>query len=158
MSASWRFWILFSTLMSISIGLAAINLNDAWRTTLRDYLIPNKREILAKAMGDLLGTGRAFTVLKVKNQDNINIEVYENDVASGKTFFKGRAILPERRDGLFNYKGSATNLLLLDIDNDKALEIIAPSFDENLVPRIHIYKFNDSSSSLDPISPDSLKQ
>ncbi len=143
--------------MAISVSLAAINFNDEWREQIREHLLPNKREILAKASGDLLGTGRAFTVLKVKNQDNINIEVYENDPASGKTFFKARAILPERRDGLFKYKGSATNLLLLDVENSKGLEIIAPSFDENLVPRLHIYKFNDMTSSLDTITPDALK-
>src|SRR5580692_10517786 len=130
MSASLRFWLSFSTLMSISIGLAAINLNDSWRVAIRNVVLPNKRIILAKAKGDLLGNGRSFTVLKIKNQDNINIEVYENDLPSGKTFFKARAILPERRDGLFTYKGNTTNLLLLGNEKGPGLEIIAPAFDE----------------------------
>ena len=143
--------------MLISILLAALNLSEPWRSAIRETLLPNKREILAKARGDLTGTGRRFTVLKVKNQDNINIEVYENDPSSGKTFFKARAILPERRDGSFTFKGSATNLLLLNVDNEKGLEIIAPSFDENLVPRLHIYKYNDLTNSLDPLNPDTLK-
>lgn len=157
MSSSWRFWTLFSTLIAISLALAAVNLKESWRTSLRETLLPNKREVLAKARGDLVGGGANFQRTKVKTQDNLVIEVYELDPVSKKTLFRARAILPERRDGLFNYRGSATNLLLMDIDNDNGLEIIAPSFDENMVPRLHIYKFNDQSGSLDALSPDSMK-
>jgi hypothetical protein len=157
MSESSRFWILFSILISISVGLATINLNDNWRTVIRERLLPNKREVLAKAQGDLVGTGRIFTVLKVKTQEALAVEVFETNASTGDSIFRTRAILPERREGLFTYKGRTTNLLLLDVDNDKAQEVIVPSFDENLVPRVHIYKFNDFTNTLDLLNPESVK-
>jgi hypothetical protein len=157
MSESSRFWIPFSILISVSVGLAAINLNENLRTTLREHLLPNRREVLAKAQGDLVGDGRAFTVLKVKTREALVVEVFENNPTTGDSLFRTRAILPEKREGLFTYKGHTTNLLLLDVDNDKAQEIIVPSFDENLVPRVHIFKFNDGTNSLELLNPDSVK-
>jgi hypothetical protein len=157
MSESSRFWIPFSILISVSVGLAAINLNENLRTTLREHLLPNRREVLAKAQGDLVGDGRTFTVLKVKTREALVVEVFENNLTTGDSLFRTRAILPEKREGLFTYKGRTTNLLLLDVDNDKAQEIIVPSFDENLVPRVHIFKFNDGTNSLELLNPDSVK-
>ena len=144
-------------MISLSVVLAAVNLYEPWRAQIRETFLPSTREILAKATGDLTSGGRKFLVLKVKTQDSINLEVYEHEAATGRTLFRSRTILPERRDGMVNYRGNATNLLLVNLDKDLDMEIIAPTFDENLVPRVHVYKFNESLSTLDPISPDNLK-
>jgi len=57
--------------------------------------------------------------------------------------------LPEKRDGYFQLKGNATNLGLVDVDGDSILEIIAPTFDDQMVARLNIYKFNADTKGFD---------
>jgi|GEM_PF-1643110 len=157
MTQGSRFWIALGFLLSLSFGLALINLNEDLRGRLRDRFLPDNREILAKVVGDLTGGGRSFTVLKIKNRDSLAVEVFENNPATQQSLFRARAILPEHRDASFKYQDAPVNLLLLDGDSDGAMEIVTAAFDENLVPRVHVYKFNDVTSQLETLSPNSIR-
>lgn len=165
MRSNFRFWISFFILILIATGLAAVNLHQPWREAIRDHIIHEKREILAEARGNLVlqntntpDIKRQFIALKILTQDSIQLEVFEVDPKSGQPNFRARTSLPERRDAYFTYQGSATNLLLLDANNDGALEIIVPAFDENLVPRVHAYRFNDETSSIELLDIQSIQR
>jgi hypothetical protein len=163
MSDKARFWLLFLCLFAIAMALAAINLQSTWREAVREAFLPEKRVVLAEARGNLIpndqqkpGTKRNFLVLKIQTRGSISLEVFEIEAKSGQSIFRARATLPEGRDGQFDYHGNATNLLLLDINNDGGQEIIAPAFDENLIPRVHVYRFNDEISSLELLDIQSI--
>jgi hypothetical protein len=164
MSEKARFWVAFLLLFSLAAVLAAINLHAPWREAIRERFLPEKREILAQARGELFPPDknhpelrRNFAVLKVLTREALVIEVFELDSVTGNSQFRAKVTLPEKRDGYFNYHGSATNLLLIDENNDGILEIVAPGFDENLIPRVHVYRLNDEANSLDLLDLQSLQ-
>lgn len=148
------FWPAFFVIIGLSIGISAINLNDPLRERIRDFLIQDRRQILAKAIGDLSGKNELFTILKVKTRDSLSLEIYENDETNAKSEFRGRHILPEKRDGHFTFHGNAINLLLMDVNGDGAFEILTSTYDENLVPRMHVLRFHNDLSAFEELGPE----
>lgn len=148
------FWAFFLIMLSVSIGITIVNLNEPLRDSVRDFLLRDQRQILAKAIGDLSGLNETFTVLKVKTKDSLSIEIYQN--SENESTFRGRFILPEKRDGHFTYQGNATNLILMDINADSSLEILTSSYDENLVPRMHVLRFHNDRADFEELGPENL--
>ena len=136
------FRIIFPTLCLISLLLAALSLIPASRDLIRHLVLVNSRLVLAKAEGDLTGNGMRVAVVKVQTSDSLALEIFENlGNREGLKFVK-RLVLPEKRDAYIDFRGNATNLALVDVNGDGKLEIIAPGFDENLVPRLNVFEFD----------------
>lgn len=140
-----QIWFL-SCLVLLALAVTTIAIIPTWRQKARDFLTPETRVILAKINGDLTGKGPKVTVLKIQTRDSLILEIY-NDDEPGNSTLMARIPLPEKRDAYFQLKGNATNLALADIDNDGNLEIIAPAFDEQMVARMNIYKYNSATRS-----------
>lgn len=157
MNNATRFWILFAFLMTGSLFFSVINFNEDWRETFHSIFLEDFREVLAQARGDLLGDGKIFLVVKVKTKSTLSIEVFEPDLNTHDFILKTKATLPEKRDGHMIYHENSTNLLLLDVNQDGALEIVAPTYDENLIPRVRVYKLNRDSNSLDLLNQSDIK-
>lgn len=111
------------------------------RQEMRKKFYPPSRKILSTATGDLLGDGKKIKVVKVKNGQDLFLEIYgiEND---GIYPLMGRIQLPYSRDGYFQFRGEVTNLALDDVDGNNTLEILAPTFDDNLTAHLNIYTYN----------------
>lgn len=112
------------------------------REEIRTLWVYPKRSVLAKAEGDFTGKGDRATVIKVQTPETLAVEVYFNNGPQDDRLDMRRLILPDRRDGYFDFRGEATNLVLTDIDDNGVLEILAPAYDENLIPRLHVYDFD----------------
>ena len=102
------------------------------------------RKVLATASGDLLNVNTDFKVIKVRSHNGLFIEVYKGFRDNTRPRLS-RIKLPDKRDGYFYFQGQATNLAIEDLDGDKKLEIIAPSFDENLRAHLNIFKYNETT-------------
>lgn len=126
------------------------------RQYIKGELVNHERTILAKAEGDLTGKGDPVVIIKVKTPDSLSLEIYAKAPGKEETVFQKRLILPERRDGYFTYRGQETNLVLADIDHDGTLEILAPAFDEGLIPRLNVYKYDSTTQSFLKMGADSL--
>jgi hypothetical protein len=150
------FTILFIFLISCSAGVFYIAQTPHLRDRFQNWFFESDRIILAEAHGDLTGQNDYYSIVKVKTKDSLSLEVYEIGPEASLTKFINRLVLPEKRDGHFNYKGNATNLALIDVDNDGSLEIVAPTYDENLVPRLRVFKFNRESTVFELMSPESF--
>ena len=48
---------------------------------------------------------------------------------------------------VFDLKGNTTNLAIMDVDHDGVLELLAPAYDDNLIPRLNIYKYSPQDRS-----------
>lgn len=118
----------------------------SFRITLRDTFLLQKREVLAKADGYLTASS-PITVIKVKTADTLSLEIYTRKENTDELAFFKRIILPEKRDGYFTFRGNATNLVLTDLDGDGNIDILAPSFDENLIPRLHVYSYDPATNA-----------
>ncbi len=121
-----------------------------WAQLLR---LENDRIVLAKIVGDLTGEGETVNVYKVKTPDSLAIEVYFLNALDNAPTEIRRIVLDEKRDAFFSYRGRSVNLVLEDEDGDGILEIIVPAYDNNLVPRVSVYKFSPETRSFSKFNP-----
>jgi hypothetical protein len=151
------FWVGFPTLCLIALSLAVISLLPKSREIIRNVVVSKSRVVLAKAEADLTGHGLRVAVVKVQTADTIALEIFENSSDQTKLKFVKRIVLPERKDAYFDFRGNATNLVVTDVDNDGVLEIVAPTFDENLIPRLNVYKFDSATGDFFKLGPESYR-
>jgi hypothetical protein len=118
------------------------------RRAIQERIFPAySREILATADGDLLGDGNPVKVIKYKGPDTIFLEVIDPVT----NVLVARILLPDRHDGMFNLHGRVTKLAIADIDSDGRKELLAPTFDDQLVPHLNIYRYNPGSKRFESV-------
>lgn len=130
------------------MGVVAV-LHPEARSFVRQSLRPgDSREVLATINTQFLGESLPVKVVKIKTPDRLAIEIYEStEELSGRLI--QRIDLPDKHDGYFTFNGEATNLAIDDIDGDNLAEIIAPSFDDNLVAHLNIYRLQIDSNQFE---------
>lgn len=146
--------VFFNLAQAAMIGGFAVmliaSMHPSARSHMRGLLTQDHRTIVSTATGKLGGSSTEFTVVKVKSRNALSLEVYENK-ADGSSRLVEKIEMPDKKDGYFNFNGQATNLAIADIDSDGKPEILAPSFDQNLVGRINIYQYNAEANSFQRI-------
>ncbi|MBC7370741.1 MAG: hypothetical protein H7326_04195 [Bdellovibrionaceae bacterium] len=143
--------LLIGILAVVAIFVTVLAVVPSYRQELRNYFGPEHRTILAKISGDLTGRGMRVTVLKIQTRENLVLEIYSEENPETSTIM-AKIPLPEKRDAYFSLKGNATNLGLADIDDDGTLEILVPTFDEQMVARLNIYKFNVEARTFERVT------
>lgn len=138
-------------LLLVALLVTAVAITPSWRQSVRDLISPEQRTILAKVTGDLTGQGLHVMVLKIQTRDGLVLEIYNIDNPEDNSLM-ARIVLPEKRDAYFQLKGNATNLGLADVDNEGTMEIIAPTFDDQMIARLNIYKFNAATRGFDRLN------
>lgn len=151
------FFVSLSALITTALCLAVLTFLPQSRELIRSLIISNSRVILAKADADLTGQGQKVSIIKVQTADSLALEVFETDSQGQKLQFVKRLVLPERKDAYFNFRGNAANLVVTDVDGDGALEIVAPTFDDNLIPRLNVYKFDPETRGFFRLGPESVR-
>lgn len=140
--------VLFIGILAVvAMALTTIAVVPSLRSKVKDAFAKEDRVILAKVSGRMTPEGPEMSVLKIKSNDKLSVEVYE--VSSSGNVLLSKLSLFESRDGFVSLKGSATNLALADLDKDGIQEIVAPTYDDQMVPRLNIFKFNDQTKSFD---------
>lgn len=115
-------------------------LRQSWRI----FFGGPEREILSVAVGHAIPDGDV-RVVKVATHEGLFLEIYGMP-KDGLEPLIDRVKLPDKRDAFFQFKGRATNLALQDMDGDQVYEIIAPTYDDALVPHINIYRYNSANA------------
>lgn len=141
----WLRWVL----ILVSLFSIYLNFDVKMRNQLRQHLSPSEREVLSVAIGPVLPEGPA-RVVKIKTVDGIQIEIYgpiKQDSSSEPLV--DTIHIQSTHDSHMQFQGRATNLALKDMNGDKLYEIISPSYDQDLTPRLNIYTFNSSSKKFE---------
>lgn len=120
------------------------------RTGIRDSILTDYRVLVSSVRADLSGKGSEYTIAKVKTRESLFLEIYQNEKNGASTLVQ-KIEIPDARDGYFNFDGSATNLALADVDQDGSMEILAPSFDRDLVGRLNVFRFNAEAGYVEKI-------
>lgn len=139
----------------LSLGFTILASVTSIRSWVRDVFINSERSILATADG-YLTKNSLVTVVKVKTADTLSLEIYTRKPETDQLEFLKRIVLPEKRDAHFTFRGNAVNLVLTDLDGDGNLEIITPSFDENLIPRLHVFSYAPETNTFKKMGADSI--
>lgn len=151
---SARQWLQFSIMLLVAASAVAAVLTPSIRQNIQDYLAGSGRDVLATAEGDVLNDSTTAKVIKFKSRDGIWVEIVKLE-AEGKSTLIDRILLPDKHDGLFNYQGHVTRLAIADIDQDGSLELLAPTFDQQLVPHLNVFRYNPALKKFEPYQPTS---
>lgn len=120
------------------------------RNAVKSFVSSDERAILSKVSGNLGPQGPKVTALKIRSETGLSLEIYDN-TPDGLVLL-AKINLQEKRDGYFSLKGNATNLALVDVDKDGLMEIVAPTYDDQMIPRLNIFKYNDQSKHFDRVN------
>lgn len=129
--------------------------NPHIRNRIRTRFETNQRVMLTTTSGDLLHDGRKIEVIKYKGPEGISLEVLAGDKTGSKTIVD-RIVLPDHHDGLFNFEGHVTGLAVADIDGDGRIELMAPTFDDQLVPHLNLFRYNPETKKFEPVQKSDL--
>lgn len=145
-------WVILSFFMLVAAALVAAALTPSLRMKVQSLLARDGREILATAEGDLLNDGSLTKVIKYRHQEGIYFEVLKM-ASDGTSETVERVLLPDKHDGLFNFQGHVTRLAITDIDGDGKSELLAPTFDNQLVPHLNVFRYNPAIGRFEPYQP-----
>lgn len=109
------------------------------RSNMRSMIRPHYRVILAIAQADLDNSGQKFQILKIKTDEGLYLEVYGQK--NGFQQLVSSVKLPDKKDGYFTFNGQVTNLAIDDVNGDNRREILATSFDNDLVAHLNVYRY-----------------
>ena len=141
--------ILITFLSILVVIITVIAVVPTFREKLRAILIPSSRHVLATVRGDLRNDGTIISVSTVKKNDSLSLEFYE--VNNDSMRLMQREELQDRNEGYFTFMGEATNLAISNIDEDPLIEVLVPTFDENLVAHLTVYKYNSANRYFEKI-------
>jgi len=145
-------WLFLSVLTLIAAMLLAAALTPSLRERLQARFTVTGREILATVEGDVLNDGSHGKVIKFRDRRGIFVEVLK-ETSDGVVHVIDRVALPDRHDGLFNLQGQVTRLAIADVDGDGKFELLAPSFDNQLVPHLNVFRYNPALARFEPVQP-----
>ncbi len=145
-------WVLFSVLMLMAAALLAAVLTPSIREAAQSYLSGVGREVLATAEGDVLNDSSIAKVIKFRNKDGIWVEVRKM-AEDGSSILVDTVSLPDKHDGLFKFQEHVTRLAIADIDQDGSMELLAPTFDQQLVPHLNVFRYNKDLKKFEPFQP-----
>jgi hypothetical protein len=149
--------ILMSILAVLAMILLTVAIVPSFRNSVKEIFSSSERIILAKVSGNITADGPHVTVLKIRSKDTLTLEVYSDDPGHENTLI-AKIPLFETKDAYFVVNGNATNLALTDVDDDELMEIVAPTYNEQMVPRLNIFKFNRASKTFDRVNaPDQIE-
>ena len=138
--------VLRTLLYLAAIATLVIAVTPKWRNPMRLALQPDSRTILSSVSGDVFGDGVIAKILKVKTAEGLFLEIYEMNESQSPRLLQ-TIQLADRKDGYFMYNGEAANLILDDVDGDQVADIVAPSFDHNLIARLNVFSFSKTRRS-----------
>tara|TARA_B100000749_G_scaffold122825_1_gene93970 strand:- start:225607 stop:226101 length:495 start_codon:yes stop_codon:yes gene_type:complete len=145
---------LIQTFRVFIVVLFAFSMLSALHPKLRNYVRHSFKQqfrtVVSTAVADF-SDGKSFKVVKIKTNKGLYIEVYDN-TNSNISPLVDRIHLPDEKDGFIVFRGQATNLAVDDVDGDNIPDIIAPSFDNNLVAHMNVYSFNPSTGKFEKVS------
>ncbi len=120
-------------------------LNPKARSFINEWGGGSQRTILASIETTTLRGPHPFKILKIKEGPELWLEVYflisdEDGILQNELHKKLN--LRGAFDGHILIQERASNLAIANIDSDRDLEILAPTYDRSMSPILNIYKYD----------------
>ncbi len=132
-------WVIF--FLAAAIIVAVLSSLSSVQKKISPLFENPSRIILAKVSAFYGLEQTEFLILKVRDGQGIQIEVYEIDKETKAQNFKQKFDLSQDADAYVTMDKNSTNLALSDVDKDGHLDILAPSVDRNGNLRLNTFRF-----------------
>ena len=142
--------IVFSVFVLFQIVSVYLLFSDL-RKVIRSKWKSQKEELLSVVQGDISGNGHFIKVLKFKTKEGIRVE-FLKETDSGVRETITSAVIKDPYNGFFEYRGRAIQLGMSDVDGDGIMEVLAPSFDENLIAHLNVYYYDQYAGDFKRLS------
>ena len=119
------------------------------RQKIAGWFNSSPQKVLSVVYGDLLDDGSSVKVVKFQSLEGVVLEFYAES-PEGLRDLKSRVILPNAKDGFFTYRGEAVQLAVADLDGDGKMELLSPTFDDNMAAHLNPYHYSKSQSAFVP--------
>lgn len=142
-------------LLSLTVlTLSVVALNPEWRKQAQHLFRAQQKRVLAAVSGRFIPERPPLRAVKIIDNDEVFIEIFEEspDGALNKLYVIRTG---HPHDGQFNFKGQVSRLVASDLDKDGHDELLVPAFDQNLRPRLHVYKYQPELKEFQEIPPPS---
>lgn len=136
--------LLVSFLFIMALLMAVILAVPSFKRKFKEYFVTEHRTILGKVVGKNPDGVENYVILKIKQKENIFVEIYKEHPTTETLEFLQKIDLGQKKEGHFSFKGEATNLVFANIDEDEKLEILVPVFDADMTARLYTIKYNES--------------
>ncbi len=130
--------------------VTTISLSGNLRNKVKALFESNEREVLATIEGRIVDHSTFQKVIKVLDGQNIRIELYS--IQNETPELMSELVLENRKDGFATVAGQATQLAVQDFDGDGIEEIIVPTFDQKMDPRLNVFKYNPETNTLENVT------
>ncbi len=145
----WIYYGSFAVLSTLCIAAMVVALHPALKNSVKTAFNSPYRKVLS-VVNAKMDDNQRVKVVKVLTHEGLYLEVYGGSQPYTSPLID-RIKLPDHKDGYFLFRGHATNLAIDDVDGDKIPEIIAPSYDANLVAHLNVYRYNQDRKTFEPI-------
>lgn len=131
--------LLFFIATALSLGL----ISSPSRSLIHSLFVKKERTILAVV--DLQAGGNRFRAIKLSKKGELFIEIYNTNKEQPHL----EAVFPLQGsvDVYYDLNKRITNLFLVDVDQDKNLDIIVPVLDGNLTASLDVIKYDHDQKS-----------
>ncbi len=116
--------------------------NPKFKRFINTSLNTNSREILAKIETKELHPQLNLTLIKIKQNQKLFLEVYAQ-MNHGLELIE-KLNLDGEFDAFLMLKERTSNLLISNIDRDSDLEIIVPTYNYKMKPILNVFKYNSN--------------
>ena len=121
---------------------------------LRSQLLKSSKKVYSYVQLPLPNSDETLTVYKVLSDGTLALEaLFESE---GRIIDSRRVVLPQKQNAHFKFRGNFTDLAMTDLDNDGKLEILAPAFDADMIPRLNVYRLDADSREFIKLGPNSF--
>lgn len=127
--------VLLAFAISLLITVCVPSFREQFRMMIRES---QAREVLSSVEA-FLDEETRVKIVKLRTDAKLYLEVYKSDPKKVGELIQ-RIELIYGRDGYFMLKGQASNLAV--VYRDGVPEIVSPSFDDNMVAHLHVFRYN----------------
>ncbi|MDE0151562.1 MAG: hypothetical protein OXK80_03555 [Bdellovibrionales bacterium] len=144
---------LFTLLILAFLQVISWNLLFSYkREQIYSFWNPSQDRLLSTVVGDISGEGHYFKVLKFRTSKGVRMEFLRYRPNGIKELVR-EVNLPGPYNGFFAYRGHSVQLAMGDINGDGLMEVMAPTFDENLKARLNVYYYHTDHQNFHPFLP-----
>ncbi len=121
-----------------------------FRQGVRMATLGQESKVLSVVYGDLLHNGSLIKVVKSQTREGIVLDFYSQPHKGGGRYLISQVKLTNKTNGFFTHQGEAVQLAVADLDGDGRMELLAPTFNKQMMAYLNPHYFSKRAGGFVP--------